>query len=52
MKIANEKLPGVKFEMAWTEKEGGKAFYEAFYEVGARPPMGRHATSRSLSTVP
>lgn len=52
MKIANEKLPGVQFDTPWTEKEGGKAFYEAFYEVGASPPMERHATSRSLSTVP
>ena len=28
MKVAKEKLPGVKFESAWTEKDGGKTVYE------------------------
>ncbi len=28
MKVAKEKLPGVKFESAWTEKVGGKTVYE------------------------
>ncbi len=28
MKIAKEKLPGVKFDTLWTEKEGDKAFDE------------------------
>ena len=28
MKVAKEKLPGVKFDSAWTEKEGGKTVYE------------------------
>lgn len=28
MKIAKEKLPGVKFDTPWTEKEGDKAFDE------------------------
>ena len=28
MKVAKEKLPGVKFDSAWTEKVGGKTVYE------------------------
>lgn len=28
MKVAKEKLPGVKFDTAWTEKVGGKTVYE------------------------
>lgn len=28
MTIAQEKLPGVKFDTAWTEKEGDKIVYE------------------------
>ncbi len=28
MKVAKEKLPGVKFDTAWTEKEGDKTVYE------------------------
>ena len=28
MKVAKEKLPGVKFDTAWTEKEGDKIVYE------------------------
>ena len=28
LKIAQEKLPGVKFDSAWTEKEGEKVYYE------------------------
>ena len=28
MKVAKEKLPGVKFDTAWTEKEGSKMVYE------------------------
>ncbi len=28
MKVAQEKLPGVKFDTAWTEKEGDKTVYE------------------------
>lgn len=28
MKVAQEKLPGVKFDTAWTEKEGDKIVYE------------------------
>ena len=28
MKVAKEKLPGVKFDTAWTEKNGGKTVYE------------------------
>ncbi len=28
MKVAKEKLPGVKFESAWKEKVGGKTVYE------------------------
>ncbi|MBI1249830.1 hypothetical protein GC197_18545 [bacterium] len=28
MKVAQEKLPGVKFDSAWTEKEGDKVYYE------------------------
>lgn len=28
MKVAKEKLPGVKFDSAWTEKDGGKTVYE------------------------
>lgn len=28
LKVAKEKLPGVKFDSAWTEKEGDKLFYE------------------------
>ena len=28
MKVAREKLPGVKFYTAWTEKDGDKTVYE------------------------
>ena len=28
MKVAKEKLPDVKFDTAWTEKEGDKTVYE------------------------
>ena len=28
MKVAKEKLPGVKFDTAWTEKDGDKTVYE------------------------
>ena len=28
MKVAKEKLPGVKFDTAWTEKAGDKIVYE------------------------
>lgn len=28
MKVAKEKLPGVKFDTAWTEKEGDETVYE------------------------
>ena len=28
MKVAKEKLPGVTFDTAWTEKEGDKTVYE------------------------
>ncbi len=28
MKVAKEKLPGVKFDTAWTETEGDKTVYE------------------------
>ena len=28
MKVANEKLPGVKFDTAWTEKDGDKTVNE------------------------
>lgn len=28
MKVAKEKLPGVKFDTAWIEKEGNEKFYE------------------------
>ena len=28
LKVAKEKLPGVKFDSAWTEKVGGKTVYE------------------------
>lgn len=28
MKVAKEKLPGVKFDTAWTEKVGDKTVYE------------------------
>ena len=28
MKVAKEKLPGVKFDTAWTEKDGDKIVYE------------------------
>ena len=28
MKVAKEKLPGVKFDTAWTEKNGDKTVYE------------------------
>ena len=28
LSVAKEKLPGVKFDSAWSEKEGGKVFYE------------------------
>lgn len=28
LSVAKEKLPGVKFDSAWTEKEGDKVFYE------------------------
>ena len=28
LKVAKEKLPGVKFDTAWTEKDGDKVVYE------------------------
>ena len=28
MKVANEKLPGIKFDTAWKEKDGDKTVYE------------------------
>ena len=28
MKVAQEKLPGVKFDTAWTEQDGNKTVYE------------------------
>ena len=28
MKVAREKLPGVQFDTAWTEKDGDKTVYE------------------------
>jgi len=33
MKVAKEKLPGVKFDTAWTEKDGDKTVYDRSREV-------------------
>ena len=36
IKVAKEKLPGVKFDTAWTEKDGDKTVYDRSREVFRR----------------
>jgi len=39
IKVAKEKLPGVKFDTAWTEKDGDKTVYE----VRGKSSRAKHA---------
>ncbi len=44
MTVAKEKLPGVNFDTAWTEKEGDRIVYE----VRGKSKDGKTGTSRFL----